>query len=171
MDWTSSCPFSRGCCSHSGKYDKSLSEVEVDEAMQREGEYAVKVNHDTTKDNRNTWNSLGTTDSWREYLWGNLLWRISLAIVCITSPIFCSHEGRFPMYLNFAHTADSSSNALFSFSLCVLFKRQWGACISMEKSLASWCSGATRHRRLLHNPRTTTSKKKKTAYIDSVPVS
>lgn len=46
LDRESSCPFSRGCSSHSGKYRKSLSEVEV---YEREHEYTMKVNYNTSK--------------------------------------------------------------------------------------------------------------------------
>lgn len=44
----SSCPSSRGCWSRSGKYLKSLSEVEVDEGRYRARKYTVKVNYNAS---------------------------------------------------------------------------------------------------------------------------
>ena len=53
-------------------------------------------------------------------------------LVCITWYLYCSHDISFPI-------STASSNALFSFSLCALFRRLWDACISVEKA---WQAGA-----------------------------
>ncbi len=56
----------------------------------------------------------------------NALMRFS-GFVCVTPRIYCTHEGSFPIltfFRNkiFAYTAVSSSNALLSFSLCIIQK-------------------------------------------------
>ena len=91
---------------------------------------------------------LGITGWWNliahEYPWADCFPMRSSGFVCILYP----RRPFFSIYTFFkktpqisAHTAEPSSNASFSFSLCVLFKRQWNAFISTERAWQAVAQG------------------------------
>ena len=116
---------------------------------------------------------LGITGWWNliahEYPWADCFPMRSSGFVCILYP----RRPFFSIYTFFkktpqisAHTAEPSSNASFSFSLCVLFKRQWNAFISTERAWQAVAQGrlVTRDYSRIPAPEKKKTKKKTCLY-------
>lgn len=162
VDWTSSCPSSRGRSSHSGKYGEIAVGAGGDEACKGgKSEYTVKVNYDTIKELtvRSQQHALmkyntATLSIYSKCLHMDTGWQISWdANLSETQSFFFFFFSLHPV------TADSTSNALFFIFRCVYYSEDNEAAASVwGADLAGWHSGASHQQRLLQK-----KKKKLTA--------
>lgn len=167
VDWTSSCPSSRGRSSHSGKYGEIAVGAGGDEACKGgKSEYTVKVNYDTIKELtvRSQQHALmkyntATLSIYSKCLHMDTGWQISWdANLSETQSFFFFFFFPASSYCRFYFKC-----TLFHFPLCVLFRRQWSDCISMRSRLGRltlWgvsSAETTAKKKKKKNPHCTTS--------------